>query len=91
MESKQGHKMATAKMVFVGSKVSPSVNDIGVVMLNVMYAVNNTLLLVSIPNNNWADTEVLYNNIDINLDGEYDPIINKAISAANKLFPNWKV
>ena len=84
--------MATAKMVFVGSKVSPSINDIGVVMLNVLYSIDNQInIMVSIPNNTWADTEVLFDNMEIDLAGEYDPIINKAIRAANKLFPNWKV
>mgnify|MGYP000665673538 FL=1 len=84
--------MATSNIVFVGSKVSPSVNDIGFVMLNVLYSIDNQInIMVSIPNNTWADIEVLFDNMEVNLAGEYDPIINKAIRAANKLFPNWKV
>ena len=72
--------MANSKMVFVGSKVTPSTDEIGVMNLNVLF---------SIPNNTWADTNVLFDNMYVDLTGEYPAIINTAIKKANKLFPEW--
>lgn len=81
--------MATAKLVFVGSKVTPSLDDIGVMNLNVLFTVDSINIMVSIPNNTWADTNVLYNNTYVNMSGEYPAIINTAIKKANTLFPEW--
>jgi len=78
--------MIATKLVFNGSKISPDSN--GIIRLNVLF---NNNILVSMPNNTWADNEVLFNNKEVNLIGEYDPIINKAIKAAYKLFPNWAI
>ncbi len=83
----EGNKMTTLKLV--GSKVSPNTNDIGVININVLFSVNNINIMISLPNNTWSDIAVLFDNMEVDLNGEYDPIINKAIRQANKLFPNW--
>jgi len=79
--------MSTLKLV--GSKVSPNTNEIGVVNVNVLFSIDKINIMVSLPNNTWSDIEVLFDNMEVDLKGEYDPIINKAIRKAKKLFPNW--
>ena len=82
--------MASSKLVFVGSKISPSADEIGVINLNVLFSLDSQInIMVSIPNNTWADTNVLFDNMYIDLTGEYPAIINTAIRKANKLFPEW--
>ncbi len=82
--------MASSKMVFVGSKVTPSTDEIGVMNLNVLFSIEDQInIMVSIPNNTWADTNVLFDNMYVDLTGEYPAIINTAIKKANKLFPEW--
>ena len=91
MDSKQGNeKMASAtKLVFQGSKITP--DDNGIIRLNVLYKVGDDTVLVSIPNNTWESIDVLFNKCEVNMQGEYSPIINKVIRAAIKLFPNWQI
>jgi len=81
--------MATT-LKFIGSKISPS-DENGVIMLNCVYSAGDNTIMVSVPNNNWSDTRVLFNNVEVNMAGEYPADINRVIRAANKLFPNWKV
>lgn len=81
--------MSSSKLVFVGSKVTPSLDEIGVMNLNVLFTADSVNIMVSIPNNTWADTNVLFDNMYVDLTGEYPAIINTAIKKANKLFPEW--
>lgn len=81
--------MAT-KIKFVGSKVTPS-EQTGVIMLNCLYDIENANIMVSLPNRTWADTRVLFNNQEIDLNGEYPAVINGVIKYAKKQFPNWAV
>ena len=81
--------MATSKIEFQGSKISPS--ESGAIYLNVLYKADGNTVMVAIPNNTWMDTQVLFNDKEIDMMGEYTPIINKVVKAANKLFPNWQV
>jgi len=79
--------MSTLKLI--GSKITPNNNEIGVININVLFSINKINIMVSLPNNTWSDIEVLFDNMEIDLNGEYDPIINKAIRQAKKLFSNW--
>ncbi len=79
--------MSTLKLI--GSKITPNNNEIGVINVNVLFSVSNINIMVSLPNNTWSDIEVLFDNMEIDLNGEYNPIINKAIRQAKKLFSNW--
>ena len=81
--------MAT-KIKFVGSKVTPS-DETGVIMLNILYDIENANIMVSLPNNTWSDVRVLFNNAEIDLNGEYPAVINGVIKYAKKQFPNWAV
>lgn len=81
--------MAT-KIKFVGSKVTPS-DEAGVIMLNILYDIENANIMVSLPNNTWSDVRVLFNNAEIDLNGEYPAVINGVIKYAKKQFPNWAV
>lgn len=87
LKATKGITMSTLKLV--GSKVTPNQNEIGVMNLNVLFSVGQINIMVSLPNNTWADVSVLFDNMEVDLSGEYDPIINKAIKQAKKLFSNW--
>lgn len=81
----------TTKIKFIGSKVTSSETQNGIIMLNILYDIENANIMVSLPNKEWADTRVLFNETEVDLKGEYPAIINSVIKYAKKQFPNWSV
>ena len=80
----------TTKIKFIGSKITPS-EETGVIMLNILYDIENANIMVSLPNNTWSDIRVLLNETEIDFNGEYPAVVNSVIKYAKKQFPNWSV
>lgn len=58
--------------------------------LFVNYVVNDNKYCVIIPFKKWCDTLITINGNTIDLNGEYDPIINNIIRKAARAFPHWQ-
>ena len=76
-------------LTFTGSMVSPGQGSI--IILNVLFIEGKDTIMVSLPNNTWADNQALFNSTEVNFSLEYDNRVNQAIKKAKKLFPNWSI
>ena len=87
-----------AKLSFISASVVPRMivenREISVTYVTFEYGfyagpdVDNDEIRVILPHAGWADIYVTYNGRVIDLQDEYDPIINKAVKKALKMFPN---
>lgn len=70
---------------------SHAISIAGVSYINVIFSYGQKAIVISIPANMWQDTFVSFDGVPVDLNGVYDPIINKAIRVTCKMFPNWRV
>jgi len=55
------------------------------------YIAGDNKYCVILPSESWIDVIITVNGITIDLNGEYDSIINSIIRKARKAFPTWQV
>lgn len=90
----------TAKFSFIGSEaitLTIDRQDIQTVMVtfeNGFYKghdVDNDVIIVYLPCAKWADITVRYNGRMVDMNDEYDDIINVAVKKATKMFVNIRL